>query len=126
MTIAGICYIPFAFIHKDFSNFHLNTIQPVSWVGLSYLIVFGSIAAYSAYVWLIEVRPSTQVSTYAHVNPVIAVILGMVFAGEDISFTQMAGLAVILTSVLLINLAKYRVTAMNAKKAKSNELSYSE
>ncbi|PWK79974.1 EamA-like transporter family protein [Mucilaginibacter oryzae] len=71
-------------------------------------VVFGSIAAFSAYVWLLQVRPATQVGTYAYVNPVIAVLLGVIFAGEQVSWIQVAGLFVILGSVLLINLSKYR------------------
>ena len=110
MIIAGIIYIPTALIHGEFNHLHMQAIHPLSWVALAYLVIFGSIAAYSAYVWLLQVRPATQVSTYAYVNPVIAVVLGVVFASEDISLTQMGGLLVILTSVLLINLAKYRKT----------------
>ena len=68
----------------------------------------GSLAGYSAYVWLLQVRPATQVSTYAYVNPVVAVLLGVLFAGEHMTMTQLSGLAIILTSVLLINLAKNR------------------
>ena len=71
-------------------------------------MVFGSIAAFSAYVWLLQVRSATQVGTYAYVNPVIAVLLGVIFAGEHVSLLQVVGLVVILGSVLLINLSKYR------------------
>ena len=53
-------------------------------------------------------RPATQVSTYAYVNPVIAVILGVLFADESITLTQIGGLVVILGSVFIINLSKYR------------------
>ena len=88
----------------------------MSWLAVLYLVVLGSIAAYSAYVWLLQVRPATQVSTYAYINPVIAVILGMVFAGEHISLIQIAGLGVILTSVLLINMAKYRSKVVRVEK----------
>ncbi|HWJ29110.1 MAG TPA: EamA family transporter, partial [Flavisolibacter sp.] len=63
---------------------------------------------YSAYVWLLQVRPATQVSTYAYVNRVVAVLLGVFFANEKMSLLQIAGLAVILGSVLLINLAKLK------------------
>ncbi len=108
MIIAGIAYIPVSAIHGEYNHLSLNSIHTDAWLGLLYLIIFGSIAAFSAYVWLLHVRPATQVSTYAYVNPVIAVILGIVFAGEHISFTQIAGLFIILGSVLLINLAKYR------------------
>jgi len=56
---------------------------------------------------LLSVRPATQVSTHAYVNPVIAVLLGVLFAHENISGLQIAGLVVILCSVLLVNLTKY-------------------
>ena len=75
---------------------------------MSNLIIFGSIGAFSAYIWLLQVRPVTQVSTHSYLNPVIALLLGMLFAGEHISVLQIAGLAIILFSVLLINLDKYR------------------
>lgn len=118
MLIAGFVYIPVSFIHHEFTGLNLHNIQTTSWLAVLYLIFFGSIAAYNAYVWLLQVRPATQVSTYAYVNPVIAVILGVVFARENISFTQLAGLFIILGSVLLINLAKYR----KEKLIKLNEL----
>jgi len=108
MIAAGIVYVPVTFMHSEYNNFSFSSIHLDGWLALLYLIVFGSIAAFSAYVWLLQVRPATQVSTYAYVNPVIAVILGVVFAGENISLVQIAGLVIILGSVLLINLAKYR------------------
>ena len=46
----------------------------------------GSLAGYSAYVWLLQVRPATQVSIYGYVNPVVAVLLGVFFAGEHMTF----------------------------------------
>jgi drug/metabolite transporter (DMT)-like permease len=108
MIAAGITYIPVTFLHGEYSSLHLNSIHTNAWMAMLYLIIFGSIAGFSAYVWLLQVRPATQVSTYAYVNPVIAVILGVVFIGESVSFLQIAGLFTILGSVLLINLAKYR------------------
>ena len=59
--------------------------------------------------WLLRVRSAAQVSTYAYVNPVIAVLLGVLFAGEHLSLLQVSGLVVILVSVMLINLTKYRI-----------------
>ncbi|MFA4868906.1 MAG: EamA family transporter [Pedobacter sp.] len=57
---------------------------------------------------LLTVRPATQVSTYAYVNPVVAVLLSILFTNESVTLIQIIGLLVILGSVLLINLAKYR------------------
>lgn len=108
MIIAGLIFIPGSLLNHEFNNLQLQQVPAHAWLALAYLIVFGSIAAFSAYVWLLQVRPATQVSTYAYVNPVIAVILGMLFAREHISLMQITGLVIILGSVLLINLSKYR------------------
>ena len=108
MLAAGVMFIPASFAHHEYANLRLQSIPANSWFAVVYLIIFGSIAAFSAYVWLLQVRPATQVSTYAYVNPVIAVILGVLFAHESISLMQIAGLVTILSSVLLINLSKYR------------------
>jgi drug/metabolite transporter (DMT)-like permease len=126
MLAAGFVYVPVSVIHGEFSNLNLNSIQTSSWLAVTYLVFFGSIAAYSAYVWLLQVRPATQVSTYAYVNPVIAVILGVVFIHEHISFTQLAGLFVILGSVLLINLAKYRKSGKSEKSESPKEAAISD
>ncbi|MDR6944659.1 EamA family transporter [Mucilaginibacter pocheonensis] len=108
MLAAGLMFIPASFANHEIQHVQWHNIPAHSWYALIYLIFFGSIAAFSAYVWLLQVRPATQVSTYAYVNPVIAVVLGVLFADEHISFTQIGGLVIILGSVLLINLSKYR------------------
>jgi drug/metabolite transporter (DMT)-like permease len=108
MIIAGLLFLPGSLLDHEFDHLQLQHIALRSWLALGYLIIFGSIAAFSAYVWLLQVRPATQVSTYAYVNPVIAVILGVLFAHEHISLLQITGLVIILGSVLLINLSKYR------------------
>ncbi|HKR04464.1 MAG TPA: EamA family transporter [Bacteroidia bacterium] len=105
---AGIPFIPLSFLLGEPQHLQWQTISAHAWFSLFYLIIFGSIAAYTAYVWLLQVRSATQVSTFAYVNPVVAVLLGVFFASENISFLQITGLVVILVSVLLINLAKYR------------------
>jgi drug/metabolite transporter (DMT)-like permease len=108
MILAGLIFLPGSLLNHEFSHLQWQQIPVQAWLALGYLILFGSIAAFSAYVWLLQVRPATQVSTYAYVNPVIAVILGVLFAHEHISLLQIAGLVIILGSVLLINLSKYR------------------
>lgn len=108
MIIASLVFLPASLINHEFDHVHWQQISGQAWFALAYLILFGSIIAYSAYVWLLQVRSATQVSTYAYVNPVIAVVLGMLFANETISLLQIGGLVIILGSVLLINLPKYR------------------
>lgn len=77
-----------------------------SWLSLIYLIVFGSILAYSSYIWLLKVRPAAEVATHAYVNPLVAVLLGSVFGGEQITWIQISGLVIILTSIALIRRTK--------------------
>ena len=120
MMVAGIAFIPGSFINNEWSTFDVQAVTASSWFSLFYLITMGSLAGFSAYVWLLQVRPATQVSTYAYVNPVVAVLLGVLFAGEHMTFMQIIGLAVILTSVLLINLAKYRKEQKSGKEPVSS------
>lgn len=108
MLTAAFIFLPGSFIAGEWKEFSFAAVSNSAWFSLAYLIVFGSILAFSAYVWLLQVRTPTQVSTYAYVNPVVAVLLGVFFANEVMSFWQLLGLGIILGSVLLINLAKYR------------------
>jgi drug/metabolite transporter (DMT)-like permease len=77
-------------------------------LGLLYLVVFGSIVAFSAYIWLLRVSTPTRVSTYAYVNPVIAVLLGWALAGEALTVRMAIAAAVIVSGVALITLAPKR------------------
>ena len=93
-----LCSLIFGDIHTD-----LRQVPVSAWLSLAYLIVFGSIFAYSAYVWLLKVRPATEVATHAYVNPFIAVFFGKTFGKEQITLIQIVGLAVILLSVMLVS-----------------------
>jgi drug/metabolite transporter (DMT)-like permease len=83
-------------------RFDLGAVSGRSWLALVGLIVFGSIVAYSCYVWLLQVAPTELVGTYAYVNPVIAVMLGALFLDETITFWVLLAGAAIVASVVLI------------------------
>ncbi|MBC7850351.1 MAG: EamA family transporter [Chitinophagaceae bacterium] len=108
MLTAGLIFLIGSFINNEWTAFDWAGVSTNSWLSVLYLVVFGSLAGFSAYVWLLKVRPVTQVGTHVYVNPVVAVLLGVLFAGETMTVIQVVGLAIILSSVLLINLAKYR------------------
>ncbi len=110
MFAAGVAFIPASLLSGEWSHFHCQEVPLSSWLSIAYLVTMGSLAGYSAFVWLLQVRSATQVSTHAYVNPVVAVLLGVFFADEHMSFLQLAGLVVILISVLLINLAKHKAS----------------
>ncbi len=108
MLAAGVAFIPAALLHGEAKDFHWSAVTLGAWFALFYLVIFGSIAAFSAYVWLLKVRTATQVSTHAYVNPVVAVLLGVFFANEQIGLVQILGLVIILGSVLMVSMVKYR------------------
>jgi len=83
-------------------RFVLSAVSTRSLLALAYLVVFGAIVAFTAYVWLLRVAPPVLVSTYAYVNPVVAVFLGWAFAGEPLTRGTMVAAAVILGGVVLI------------------------
>ncbi|HEY9420222.1 MAG TPA: EamA family transporter [Thermoanaerobaculia bacterium] len=84
------------------ARFVLSEVSLRSWLSLGYLVVFGAIVAFTAYVWLLRVAPPVLVSTYAYVNPVVAVVLGWAFADEPLTTGTLIAAAVILTGVALI------------------------
>lgn len=117
MLAAAFAFLICSLFTGEWQSFQWQAVPTKAWLAVLYLVFFGSIIAYSAYVWLLSVRPVTQVSTYGYVNPVVAVLLGVFFANEKITWMQVLGLSVILTSVLLINLAKYRKQKQVAESA---------
>jgi drug/metabolite transporter (DMT)-like permease len=87
---------------------HVQAPSAASLGALAYLVVVGSLIAYRAYVWLLKSAPTPIVSTYAFVNPVIAVALGTVFLGEPLSLRILAASAAIVVSVALIVIGRER------------------
>jgi drug/metabolite transporter (DMT)-like permease len=79
---------------------------------LSYLVVFGAIVAYTAYSWLLKNASPTAVTTYAYVNPAVAVFLGWAIAGESLTGQMLLGAGIIVGSVALITLQKKAAKAV--------------
>jgi drug/metabolite transporter (DMT)-like permease len=86
----------------EFRDFHPRAVSRGAWLALVYLIVAGSIIAFTAYVWLIHHESPTKVGTYAYVNPVVAVLLGYFLAGEAIDIRVALGTLCVLISVVVI------------------------
>ncbi len=86
----------------------LRTVSGGAWFALVYLILVGSIAGFTSFLWLIARESPTKVGTYAYVNPIVAVLLGHFAAGEPLGLRTVLGMALVLTSVLLITLRKTR------------------
>ncbi len=102
MISAGIVLIAVAPLNGELRDLDPARFSTASLLGLAYLIVFGSLVAFSAYTWLLQNAPVSLVSTYAYVNPVVAVVLGTLFLREPITPTTLAGAALILAAVAFI------------------------
>jgi drug/metabolite transporter (DMT)-like permease len=101
MLIAGIVVLTVCIITGKYVNpAHID--QP-SWLALGYLIVFGSLLAYSAYVFVIGKLPPTQVSVYAYINPIVAVLLGWLLLSEKMNANMVVGTIITLIGVYLVN-----------------------
>jgi len=96
-------------IGSALSGEHLQAMPPLEgWLALAYLTVFGSIIAFNAYMYLLKhVRPAAATS-YAYVNPAVAVLLGILFAGEQIGVEECVAMAVIIGAVVLIGVPQWR------------------
>jgi len=86
----------------EFRELHWSAVSPRSALALGYLIVFGSIVAFTAYIWLLKHCPPTLVSTHTFANPIVAVLLGWWLAGEPVSGRLLSSAATILGAIFLV------------------------
>jgi drug/metabolite transporter (DMT)-like permease len=89
----------------EFRDFHPLAVSRAAWFALLYLIVAGSVVAFTAYVWLLHHKSPTKVGTYAYVNPVVAVLIGYFLGGEALGPRTILGTLFVLISVLVITTA---------------------
>jgi drug/metabolite transporter (DMT)-like permease len=95
----------------EYREFHSANVSRGAWIALVYLIVAGSIIAFTAYVWLLHHESPTKVGTYAYVNPVVAVVLGYFLGGEELGLRTILGTVFVLISVLVITTTKATMSA---------------
>jgi drug/metabolite transporter (DMT)-like permease len=105
ITAAGVGNFVFALVNGDFSHV---TWAPRGLAAVGYLVVCGSWVGYTAYIWLLEHVPTSKVSTYAYVNPVVAVFLGWLILHEKVDRYILAGSAIVVLSVILVTSAKIK------------------
>jgi drug/metabolite transporter (DMT)-like permease len=106
MLTGGTVLILAALVVEPISLLSILDAPPKALYSLVYLIIFGSIVGFSTFSWLARNAPPTLASTYAYVNPIVAMLLGAAFAGEAISSQSLMGAAVIVAGVVLITLGK--------------------
>jgi drug/metabolite transporter (DMT)-like permease len=86
----------------EWSQLDLSTISLKSWLAWGYLIVFGALIGFTAYIWLLKHTTLARASTYAYVNPMVAVVLGWLLAAEPMNGRVLAAAGVIVASVVIV------------------------
>lgn len=102
MLAGGVLLTLLAAALGEFRNFNPWAVSRAAWLALLYLIVAGSIVAFTAYVWLLHHESPTRVGTYAYVNPVVAVLVGYFLGGEALGPRTILGTVFVLVSVVVI------------------------
>ena len=108
MLCGGAILFAAAGLSGEFGRLHVSQVTARSWAGLAYLIVMGSLVAFSAYVWLLKNASPSLVSTYAYVNPVIAVLLGVTILDERFTGLEALASVLIVAAVAVIVLSQGR------------------
>ena len=106
MLMGSIGLILVSILKGEFVHFQFAVVSTRSLLGLLYLISIGSLLGFTSYAWLLRNAPISLISTYAYVNPIVAVFLGSIFAQEIISPRIIMATLIIIGSVILVNLAK--------------------
>ncbi|MFJ5229500.1 EamA family transporter [Kitasatospora sp. NPDC088391] len=91
-----------SFVRGEPGRFEPGAVSGASWAGLGYLVVFGSIVAFTSYAWLLQRAPLPLVATYAYVNPVVAVLLGWLFLSESLTWPILVGGGIVVGGVFLV------------------------
>jgi drug/metabolite transporter (DMT)-like permease len=102
MLSGGVGLMAVAAVHGDFQAFDAAHVTLRSWLAVVYLVVFGALIGFSSYAYLLRTVRPTQVATYAYVNPVVAVFLGWVLAGEVLTARSLTAMVVIVAAVAFI------------------------
>jgi drug/metabolite transporter (DMT)-like permease len=111
MLSGGVALMLTALVHGDFTGFSPAAVSTHSWLAFGYLIVAGSLVGFSTFVWLMKHSTPARVSTYAYVNPLVAVFLGWLILGEPVTGRTLAAAAVIVVSVGVITSPRGRSAA---------------
>jgi len=96
--------------HDEWTLLASNPPTLETWLEWAYLVVFGSLCGFTAYIWLLRNQPAARVATYAYVNPLVAIALGWMLIGEPIGLRTVYAAALMLGGVAVIQLAKARKT----------------
>jgi drug/metabolite transporter (DMT)-like permease len=110
MTTGGVVMLGLSVATGEWAGFDPAAVPAQAWVAFGYLTLIGSIVAFSAFVWLLHHAPPSLVTTYAFVNPVVAVILGWLVLGEQLTTALAVGGLLAVVGVALVIRGESRPT----------------
>lgn len=113
LFLSSITCLTISLILDEQQNLNLPAVSTKAWFAIGYLSVAGSIIAFASYTWLLQEIPSALVSTYAYINPIIAVFVGWLLIDETITTKQLLGMFIILVGAVIVNFNKSKVLQPN-------------
>jgi drug/metabolite transporter (DMT)-like permease len=108
MAAGGAALVALGSLGGEWGRLDLGATHRSAWIAFAYLVVVGSVAGYSAYVWLLARAPLSLATTYAYVNPAVAVVLGALFLSEPLTANVLVGGGVIIAAVAFVITAESR------------------
>lgn len=106
LLAGGALLFPFSLLSGELAEFQFSQVAPIGFVLFLYLLIAGSLVSFTSYVWLTQVSTPARISTYAYVNPVVALVLGATLGEESLTQWSVLGALIILGSVVIITTAQ--------------------
>ncbi len=125
MICGGLLLVLAGMVSGELSQLHLDRVSPSSWVAFVYLVLIGSLVGFTAYAWLLSHARISLVSTYAYVNPVVALFLGWALASERLTTRTFVASAIVIVAVAIVVSARSRAAAP-AREDEATELAQAE
>lgn len=114
MLVGGLALLVLGTVLGEWTQLNLAVVGTRSWLGFGYLVVFGSWVGFASYIWLLRVAPTMLVSTYAYVNPLVAIVVGNLLAGEELTPRVLLAALFIIGSVVLITIKQQKTMKSNS------------
>jgi drug/metabolite transporter (DMT)-like permease len=108
MLAGGVLLTLLGTVTGEWATFDASAISLRSVAAMVYIIIFGAIIAYTAYIWLLSVVPAARVATYAYVNPAVAIFLGAALGNEPITRVTLLAAAIIISAVVIVTTFRSR------------------
>jgi drug/metabolite transporter (DMT)-like permease len=118
LMIGGAVLFAISLIAGEMSGFSPRDVSTISLVAVAYLIISGSVIGFAAYHWLLNNVPTSLVSTYTFINPIVAVLLGTVILGEPFSISMLLGACLVIVSVIVMWRAEHAESSRTSSQAR--------